>query len=155
MRPLITKSVAVVTYHTKSSDSKPKTASSGSDGAVNGPRSPLWNPPAPCAPYWGFYDRAEENDLENGGRYVYPLKPLQAFAVDSAEPYLERTNEGWDRSPHPVLKSERFKLERQIAPLPHSPELTYTSSAPAPERIRRASSKTTHPVPPSTPENIV
>ena len=155
MRPLITKSVAVVTNHTKTSASKSKTASSGSGGAVNSPRSPFWNPPAPCARYRSLYDRAEENDLENGDRDVYPLKPLQAFAADSADLYSERTNGGWDRSPHPVLKSERFKLERQIAPLPRSPERTYTSSPPASERIRRVSSKTAHPVPPSTPENIV
>ena len=70
MRPLITKSVAAVTSHSKSS--KSKTASSGSGGAVSTPRSPFWNPPAPCAPYRSLYDRAEENDLENGGRDTYP-----------------------------------------------------------------------------------
>ena len=156
MRPLITKSVAAVTSHTKSS--KSKTASSGSGGAVSSQRSRFWNPPAPCAPYRSLYNRAEGNDLENGARDTHPLKPLQAFATDTANPYPKRTssmNGGWNHSPHPVLKSERFKLERQIAPLPQSPERTYTSSPPAPETIRRASSKTAHPVPPSTPENIV
>lgn len=156
MRPLISKSVAAVTSHTKSS--KSKTTSSGSGGAVSSPRSPFWNPPAPCAPYRSLYDRAEENDLENGARDTYPLKPLQAFGAETENPYPKRTssmNGGWHHSPHPVLKSERFQLERQIAPLPHSPERAYTSSPPVAERIRRASSKTAPSVPPSTPENML
>ena len=155
MRPLITHSVAVVTSLTKSSSSKTKTTSSGSGGAVSSPRSPFWNPPAPFAPYQSLNERVKENDVEKGGRNAYPLKPLQAV-TDTTDPYPIRAsslNRGWDRPPHPVMKSERFKLERQIAPLPVSPEPTYAPSLPTPERIRRASSNVTRPVPPSTPEN--
>lgn len=150
MRPLITRSVAVVTSHTKSSASKTKT-SSGSGGAVSSPRSPFWNLPGLCALYQSLNGRVEENDVEKGGRNAYPLKPLQAFAK-TTDPYPKRIsslNGGWDRSPHPVVKSERFQLERQIALLPLTPEPIYLSSPSAPERIRRATSKT---APLSTPK---
>ena len=156
MRPLITHSVAAITSHTKSSGSKTKTTSSGSGGAVSSPRSPFWNPPPPFAPYQSLDGRMKENDVEEGGRNAYPLKPLQV-PTETTNSYPIRAsslNKGWDRPPHPVTKSEKFKLERQIAPLPRSPEPTYTPSLPAPERTRRVSSKATHPVPPSTPENI-
>lgn len=156
MRPLITRSVAVVTSHNKSSNSKMKTTSSGSGGAVSSLRSPSGNQHAPYAPYQSLAERAAENDVEKGGRNAYPLKPLPVYS-DTRGPYPKRSssvNRGWDRSPHPVVKSERFKFETQIAPLPHSPERTYSPPLPAPERIRRTSSKTTRPVPPSTPEAI-
>lgn len=155
MRPLITRSVAVVTSHTKSSASKTKT-SSGSGGAVSSPRSPFWNLPGLCALYQSLNGRVEENDVEKCGRNAYPLKPLQAFA-NTTDPYPKRIsslNGGWDRSPHPVVKSERFQLERQIAPLPLTPEPIYLSSPSAPERIRRAISKTARLVPLSTPKDI-
>lgn len=154
MRPLITHSVTVVTSRTKSS--KLKTTSSGSGGAVSTPRPPFQNPLAQFASYQSLGDRAEENDLEEGGRDAYPLKPLRAFA-DSANPHprkISPMNKAWDHSSHPVMNSEGFKLERQIAPLRLSPDRTYTSSPPAPERIQRAPFETTGLVPPSTPNNI-
>lgn len=151
MRPLISRSVAVVTSHTQSSNSKTKTTSSGSAGAVSSPRLPFGNPPASYAPYQSLDERAEENDVEKGVRNAYPLKPLQAF-VDTRGSYPKRSSSM--RSPHPVVKSERFNFEKQIAPLPLSPERTHPPPVPAPERIRRTSSKITRPVPPSTPEAI-
>ena len=156
MRPLITRSRAVITSHPKSSNSKTKTSSSGSGGVVSSPRSPFGNQHTPYTPYQSLDERAEENDIEKDGQNAFPLKPLPLFA-DTRAQYPKRNsslNRGWDRSPHPVVKSERLNFERQIAPLPHSPERKYPPQLPAPERIRRMSAMTSRPVPPSTPEAL-
>ena len=140
MRPLITRSVAVVTSHAKSSGSKTKITSSGSGGAVSSPRAPFWNPPAPCAPYQSLDAGAKMKDIERGGRDAYPLKSLPGIAGNDGNAYPKRVSSlmktELDRSPHPVIKSERFKSERQIAPLPSPSEQAHPSPSAVPERIR-------------------